>query len=729
MAAVVQSTCPGCKKTLQIPAEWLRRRIRCKHCGLVLNARTPMNAEQPRARASAAVNKPRQPEPAPKKAPASTKDIPIEVEPITPPPVAYIAREFPGYTTAQASPDSVFEGLVDDEGTLSSRRRRRHPNFAAAVVVFFFLLLLTGFGGAVYYLKFVYKPGEASVENNAEESDAHRSISLKDHGPAELGKESGDAREKGIPFPRRALLISLHNYLFANPVGAGMPTFGARNIAAFPDKLSNGLRIPRNQIAHLSDSASKGLSRPPLRRIVEETLTTFLESSRPQDRVMVFFVGHAAEVGDDAYLVPLEGELDRPETLIPLKWVWEKLANCPARQKVFVLDVCHLNPVIGAERPGGEVMGPKLAAALRSPPPGIQVWAACGPEQHSYETEDDPMGVFLDQMQTALERVSEGKLKLLDHIQRPDDLIPVAELKTAVDQLIEKQVKRSKLVQATMLSGTVAENGVRFDPNEPMPAAPKLAAAPAPLPANKRADLAKLIADVAVPPIKPSMHDAGVSFNQLPPFDDRKLEAYFAGPTEDTDLRKAVRKTQALLFAVAAVPPPPRLVEAVNEVRKTLRGNLSILREGYRAPANENQFKNQVLNDEKDVARIMSRLNHALEDMQAVAAKRDAEPVRWQANYDFMVARLEAEIAYLYEYQSMLGQMRKELPPRDADLHGGWKLAATTSLTGDSAGKKLASSSRKALDKIAKEHAGTPWEILAKREKLTALGLEWKPAQ
>ena len=93
------------------------------------------------------------------------------------------------------------------------------------------------------------------------------------------------------------------------------------------------------------------------------------------------------------------------------------------------------------------------------------------------------------------------------------------------------------------------------------------------------------------------------------------------------------------------------------------------------------------------------------------------------------LARLEAEFAYLMEYQSMLGQMRKELPPRDRELHGGWKLAATTTLTGDSAGKKMASSSHKLLDRIAKDHAGTPWEVLAKREKLTALGLEWKPAQ
>lgn len=70
-------------------------------------------------------------------------------------------------------------------------------------------------------------------------------------------------------------------------------------------------------------------------------------------------------------------------------------------------------------------------------------------------------------------------------------------------------------------------------------------------------------------------------------------------------------------------------------------------------------------------------LQEALDDLKKSEEMKDAESKRWQANYDFIRARLEAQIAYLYEYQSMLGQMRKELPARDAKLHGGWKLAAT----------------------------------------------------
>ena len=42
--------------------------------------------------------------------------------------------------------------------------------------------------------------------------------------------------------------------------------------------------------------------------------------------------------------------------------------------------------------------------------------------------------------------------------------------------------------------------------------------------------------------------------------------------------------------------------------------------------------------------------------------------------------------------------------------------------------KDLASESRKLLTKLIQENPGTPWELLAKRERFTSLGLAWQPA-
>ena len=79
-------------------------------------------------------------------------------------------------------------------------------------------------------------------------------------------------------------------------------------------------------------------------------------------------------------------------------------------------------------------------------------------------------------------------------------------------------------------------------------------------------------------------------------------------------------------------------------------------------------------------------------------------------------------------HPQMVAQLRKELPPLDKAQGNGWKLAATPTPSGDSKGKKMAKDSAKHLNEIAEKHKGTPWEVLAKREKLTTLGLEWQPA-
>jgi len=228
-----------------------------------------------------------------------------------------------------------------------------------------------------------------------------------------------------------------------------------------------------------------------------------------------------------------------------------------------------------------------------------------------------------------------------------------------------------------------------------------------------------------------SRYDNKLSFELLPQFPDTALDKYAAAPAaEDSKLRTAIMKARAVLWAVAADTKNltgPFAAE-VKKVKDDVKVNLNVLRDGYPVPANETMFKNQVKNDQQEVAKIMGALTEAHEELMAVKEDKEKESKRWQANYEFMQARLEAQIAYLWEYESMLGSMRKDLPPREP-FHNRWRLASQVTLNGDSAGKKMAASSRKILDKMVKEYAGTPWEVLAKREKLTALGLEWKSAR
>ena len=85
--------------------------------------------------------------------------------------------------------------------------------------------------------------------------------------------------------------------------------------------------------------------------------------------------------------------------MIPLEWLYKQLEECPAKQKLLILDVCRFNPSKGEERPSSGPMGAKFDLALKNPPAGVQVWTSCTEGQQSYEIEDGLTfnnGVFLD---------------------------------------------------------------------------------------------------------------------------------------------------------------------------------------------------------------------------------------------------------------------------------------------------------------------------------------------
>ncbi len=529
----------------------------------------------------------------------------------------------------------------------------------------------------------------------------------------------------------------MHDYLYANPIHDGPHSNPSdHNLTTFIEQLNRGFKIPLNQIAHLSDeAAAKRRPRAPTKEVIEKTLTSFLASSRPQDRIMVFFIGHAVELGDDVYLAPIEAELDKAATMIPLKWLYEKLAACKACQKVLVFDGNRYNPTFGQERPGGGEMGPKLDAVLKAPPAGVQVWSACVAKQKSYETDDSPMGVFLDEIFDTIGEVMQKGL--LGKIQKAEDPLPVERYVGWVNERMKKELDKRKLEQTSRLAGKEVDVTAAFDKNEPPPPAAVacLAAAPGDVAESKEL-IESVLTQIGTPPVKVT-HEMALRYDALPAFSADTLKKYEGDkpegdkPDADSPLRKAVKNARATLWAIYPGAEPKDVSGEVEQIRAHVRVKLDVLRDGYRAPAGDNaekQLKARIENDERAVAKIMRAIDDALEELTSkeVVEAKDSESKRWQANYDFMLARIQMEYAYLYEYQSMIASMRKEFPPRDAELHGGWRLASTANLQGDSKGKKLAATAHKSLDKLADKHAGTPWEVLAKREKLTNLGLEWQ---
>jgi hypothetical protein len=528
------------------------------------------------------------------------------------------------------------------------------------------------------------------------------------------------------------LAISVNNYLFANPLNNGAVDDDSDLItrkAPKPDRsfhkmwtqLAEALHVAPSQVVELSDAAPQTLAKPPLKPVIEATINAFLDSCRAQDRILVMFIGHAVEIGQECYLVPIEGELGNAETLIPLKWFYDQLGRCTAQQKVLIMDVCRFNPSRGLERPGTGPLGPKLDAFLNDPPAGVQVWSACVAGQYSYEgaitLPDKKVGVggyFINEL---AEAVGDFNKRVNTGVQQPSDPLPLDILAQGdgkakgVNAGTTQEVKEwYKADQTPRLAGKPSGDPVAFDPAEPLPA-PVVIKIP-PFGEGQEAAPRALVQRILRETDAENTRDGSLPlrYEGLPLFDAKKLEAY-VDDGQRTPFRDEIIKT-------------------ANVLRKHTKTLTAEFRQKP-GEAVDNGVKAFFLDQQKGPARVQAELQNQLEALKEIGDQERAneKSKRWRANYDFVLAKLEARIAYVYEYNYMLGQIRKDnLPTIDPAKHSGLRLASQEKMQSGSEAKKLAADAKSLLTKLAKQHQGTPWEIMAKRQALTALGLTWQPA-
>jgi hypothetical protein len=675
----------------------LEQAVKCKHCATVLRAR-PRTAAKPA---------PATPSPA---APAPTQEHTLD-------------RTAP----SPAAPSNPFDLAFEDAVPGSGLRRRAHRGGAkTARVVTFLVVGLALAGGLIVAGVRLYPRLTAVPSGPPENGPAAPATVAGKTPPADV-----DLPTAGGPFPRRILAVSVSNYLYANPISYGAEGANARqplkhDIHSLLHRLGDAWHIPPQQRFEVSDGAPGQSARPPLKGVVMKAIESYLAGSRPQDRVVLLFAGHVVEIDNEAYLVPLEGELTLKNTLIPLKWVYEKLAACRAQQKLFIVDVCRSDPARGEERPVSGPMKPAVDAALKTPPPGVQVLASCSAGQYSYEYEyafTDGLNikgsVFLNTFFAALMKGGKG-------ISRPEEPLPVQAFAEAVIPTTRQCVQNlQKTDQTAHLSGAAPTTSVPFDGKEESARAPDLAAAgPQGGALAGRDEVRSIFLELDVPPIKAARGpETAPRFDEVIPFSADVLAKY-KPDVPIPEIRANPKKYPLRVATLEAFDVLNRFRRAsetgkTTELPEELRGDLddktkAVLKEGQK----------------KEGAAILE-IQEALEALEkAAASRKDEKSPRWQAHYDYATAGVKARLAYLYEYQLMFGKARKqELPPLDPKLgQKGWRLASREKIqsTGEEV-KELANDSRKLLAKLVREHPGTPWEVVAKRERFTALGLQWQP--
>jgi hypothetical protein len=530
--------------------------------------------------------------------------------------------------------------------------------------------------------------------------------------------------------PRRALLISVDNYLYLNSVSYGSgrtDSYPGSSIAALAAAFPNPpLRVPATQTFELSDGGKQPHSTE--LSVLKNAIKDYLDSSRAQDRVVILFAGHATDIDKDSYLIPISGRREDPDTLLPLSWVYDQLAGCKARQKVLILDVFRFPPALGFELPGagaseaGE-MGEVFDKNVQNPPEGVQVWTSCVKGQRSIEFEGG--SVFLQALSHTLQSGPAMKGFIEGNTPLPFDQALV----DAVNKRIKELVGAQKFEQTSRLSGSPPAAGAAYDPAEPMP--PPLTLKEPASPGGQLAGFAEvngILNEIKLlPPVRQTRagEDRLLQAYNLPPFPAKVLGTY---KRDDYKSVKEVldRYQQDPQGFAKAHPVRALLLDAAEALRKSAKINM---RETLFGPIDPKK-KTAFLKEQREPGMMIFELEQVLGQMQTLGTEDlDKETSkRWRANFDFTTARLKARLVYIYEYSFLLGQVRRDELPALEPGQDGWRVGSRKKIqVTEPKAKTYAKEVATAWKEIQKSYPDTPWAVLAHRESLVALGLEWRP--
>lgn len=525
--------------------------------------------------------------------------------------------------------------------------------------------------------------------------------------------------------PRRLLFIHVSNYLYLNPltsaaqVGASKGPDLTRPAA---DRLAHEWRVPRdkdnNQVFVVADKER------PMKSVILGSYQQFFETSRPQDRIVVYFGGHVVakkkDDADAAFLVPMEGDPDDPDSLLPLADFYAALKACKATQKVVIWDVARFNPERGRVRPGSEPMTEEAAKLLtETAPAGTQVILTCQPGENSLEFFNL---VFDATPPLPKEIAGSAFLDLTRHIRGAgknlgeNDPIPVedwagnlAKKVAEIAGLASSGEAGGKFSQTVKVYGVAPKELVAANKEE---APAKRFDLPTP---PKGAPVTDLVAEFALPPIEGD--DVTVELGNFP-FPEADLLPYKADVSA-AEMRMPANKDK-YGFQLAVLESFDTIKDVWGDAGR------SKLRKQFPAPVDD-KLKKEVSREQDYLALAIPRLEQITFRLEAFEPMKAAQPKRWQAHYDYAVAHAKARLAYLHEYNLALGNIKTEvLPARDPKLHDGYKLVQTPNMKVKKE-KQFLTEAHEIFDAMIASYKGTPWAIVAKRDRALTLGLAWQP--
>jgi hypothetical protein len=531
----------------------------------------------------------------------------------------------------------------------------------------------------------------------------------------EQGRSSAEAR-----FPRRLLFINISNYVFQNPLMANASDAPDRTRGAAL-RLAHELKVPsernNNQVFLLSDTAPPPDNKLPTRSAIVWAYERFFDTSGPRDRIIVYFGGHAIEVDGNAYIVPIEGDRNDPKLLISIEDFYANLKACKAVQKVVIWDVCRFNPERGQTRPGSESMTPSLSKALTAAPEGVEVVTTCQVGENALEfnnlqIESAPNAprysgsAFLESIQSVAD-----KNRIGGKPQTPTDPIPVAELITVVGKRVAEMASSPQVKLKQTVRYFATRPDTTGDPN------PGDTATHPPISKNNSAEILAIVEEFRVPPLKTAR--PSIVLTEFP-FRDEVIAAYKSDVSLD-EIRKNKQKYEFRIVTLNAF-------QTLRDVW-VFKPKGGLQQREYVAIPIANELKKEIKKELDAWGIGIAKLEEVDIALEKVAAKKKDQPRRWQAHYDYARAVVKFRLAFMNEYDKLMGDVLTEtLPPLDKTLNqNSYRLVSSEKMKSKKDIQKLAADAQDAYTALIAEYKDTPWAIQAEFEKNSPIGLIWQP--
>jgi len=140
----------------------------------------------------------------------------------------------------------------------------------------------------------------------------------------------------------------------------------------------------------------------------------------------------------------------------------------------------------------------------------------------------------------------------------------------------------------------------------------------------------------------------------------------------------------------------------------------------------EAEFAQALSEAQQTAARVEPKINTLHDVLAKGESDREKETVpRWQAGYDLAMGRTLAVKVRTESYNAMLAAAKRGLKAKDPKSNT-WLLKPDDEISVGSALAKQAEKAKTYLNRVVKDHPGTPWATLAERELEEPLGWKWE---